>query len=350
MREKRKKGENKFHSSLFDTVRLRVRISHGPLHLQRQENPERIIYAKREYRVRGRFKGTYAVIASADRSRSAMYIEASIPKYLTGQNVVGIEDLKQGSIELIEEVLSQANIQPSHAERKIYLRGDFTLMRVDYANHLWCGDETSAEFFMRALRKRMAAKAWAYSAYRDETVYLRQHSKRATLKGYDKGKELRKRPLGSQVRYATALRTLAKGLVRFELTLRAEELKRLNLHLPAAWSAEIARKLLNEHVRRMIPLEGMVPRTSNFSGLRPLLRDRLELFLRGAVDAFTRNRGSLPANKRDVMKHTGIDITSVLTPEEQANAFLTLRQIFKEGWGYRSWPGKWEALKAGAQG
>ena len=79
--------QKKFLSSLFDTVKVKVRVRHENLYLLKQEKASKIIYADRQYRVRGRFKGTFAIIASADKGES-LYIEASIPKFLTGQNIV----------------------------------------------------------------------------------------------------------------------------------------------------------------------------------------------------------------------------------------------------------------------
>jgi len=336
----------RFQSSLFDTVKVKVRIRHENLYLLRQQHPKRIFHNDGQYKVRGKHKGTFAIIGNADGGE-ALYIEGSMPRFLTGQNLVGHEDLMAGAIEMIGAVLRRARISPTAEEQQAYRAGDFELLRVDYANHLWCGSARRAQYFMAALRRHTVARSQDYTAYKKETLYWRQHSSRQTLKAYDKGRQIAKKPMGPRVYATAALTKRAAGLIRFELTLRADELKRLGLRDPSAWTAEVARRMLDEKVREVLPTEGRVPNEVLFGKLSRGLRQRLELWLRGGTNAFTDYPGSFAKSKKEVMEKTGIDIMSVATPAQQARAFCTLREMFDEGWGYQCWKKKWEKMKRG---
>lgn len=335
---------NLFMSSLFDTIKVRIQLVHEPLYeLCAKEN--KLCYIDKSYKVRGKF-GTYATIAS-EANRTSLTIEASIPNFLSGQNLVGIENLKKGAIELIDAVLKRAGITPTEAEKKRYREGTFLLLRVDYAAHVNCGTPEIAEIFMTALRAKLAGKPRDFSAYHNETVYWGMYSNRRTLRAYNKGRKMNKKALGKHVYAATLLTREGQSMVRLELTLRADELKRLDLRQPGDWTVEVARDLLKEFIQRLLPLDGKVPDVANMNLLSPTLRDRLELWLRGSLDAFTRYPGSLSQSRREILRQTGIDIRSTLKPEEQQAYFRLLKDVMLEGWGYKCWESKWEKLKAG---
>lgn len=338
----------KFLSSLFDTVKLRVFVEHRDLYEVRQMYPKRLNYRDGQYSLKGRF-GTPARLASR-KGQGALYVEASIPKFLTGQNLIGTENIHQGAIELIDEVLARLRIQPSRAETDRYRSGDFDLMRVDYASHLWCGSQAGVDAVMHALRLRTVAKTWEFSQYRNESLYWSPHSRRSTLKAYDKLKELAVRPMPTIVRHREILMQKAVGLVRFELTLRAKELQRLGLNRAEAWTVDRARDLLEKRVKAVLPLDGSVICLPGIEYLGDRTRTRLELFLRGQSDAFSRYPRARRDDRREILLHTGIDIDSVLTPDQQRACMETIQEAFRQGWGYYSWERKWPNMRKGKSG
>jgi len=342
-------SKSPFLSSLIDTVKVRVQVVHPPLFELKTEHPDTVRYVGKKYKVRSKFPGVHALIHS-ELGGNTILIEASIPKFLTGQNLVGRENLKASAIELIDAVLERAHITPTSAERARYRSGTFELLRVDYAAHVDCATQSLANTMMIRLRKQMASKAIDFSAFFHETVYWGQLSRRRTLKAYLKGRELRKHPLSEHVLHAQRLMRKANSLVRFEFTLRAEELKRLDLRTPDKWSGEVARGILNDMLHRVLPLNGKLPNIDGIQDLSRSLQDRLELWLRDCPDAFTRYPGSYSESRKKVLEATGIDVQSTLTPEQQKKCFTTVRQAFENGFGFRSWHGAWEKLKSGSKG
>lgn len=336
-----------FRSSLFDTIKVKVFLRHEPLQVLARRAEGAVVFTGKKYKVRGRFAKARATLFS-DYACETLMIEASPSKYLTGQNIVGLEDLKALAVEMIDDVLLRARIPATTEERQRYQAGDFELLRVDYAAHVDCGTSEAAAAYLMAIRAAAAGSGACYSAYQDETVYWGQNSRRRTLCVYRKGRELAKRPLGSQVYGARHLTKRAQALVRFELTLRAGELGRLGLRRPDAWSVDRARALLQEAVTRALPADRKVPSVSGISSLPRTLQDRLELWLRGSVDAFSRYSDSaLRESRRVILMHTGIDIRSTLTLQDQARLFVTIKDLTDVGGGYKSWESKWKKLRKG---
>lgn len=338
----------RFHSTLFDTVKVKIELEHEPLYLLVKKFPKRVRYYKGQHRVYGKFKKTYALIASA-KGHKHLFIEASIPKFLSGQNIVGTMELKAASIEFILAVLKRGKFTPKPDELKKIKEGQFQLMRVDIANHLPCRNEKVAAAIMWALRMMHAAKDQPFSAYSHETLYWRQRSSKASLKAYRKRLQLqvKKYRLQDDVRYRKALLKRAEGAVRFELTLRSDELKRRRLKDPNAWTPEIAQQLLEKQVAGVLPLKGSVVDVKGMRNLSKTQRDRLELFLRGKSDAFSSWPGAFAKDRREVLKHTGIDVKSVLTPMKQAACMRTLQQEFDDGWDFQAREKLFKKLKQG---
>lgn len=340
-----------FHSSTFDTVTVRILAENIDLRRHSQLNPDRMAYRKGRYVVRSRF-GSDAALTS-HRGRGLLFIEASLPKFLTGQNFIGTEKLLERTIELVDQVLKRARIELEPHEVRRYRSGNFTFTRVDYANHLWCGSHEQSVVFRNALHRRSMAKTWACAEHHAHTLHWSEHSKRRTLKAYLKYPEMQARTMSPLVRWRTKLLKLSRGLVRFELTLRGPELKRLApegvpLDRPGAWSPRIARELLTKHVTAVLPTKGQSIDITGMENLKRATRMRLQLWMLGHTSAFDEVPRARRDDRREILMHTGIDIDSVLPLPQQQKYAKPLLQMFEAGWDFKAWDSKWEKMKRGA--
>jgi II/X family phage/plasmid replication protein len=127
------KESKPFFSSLYDTVKVRLQLQHPRLR-ELAESNRNVRFRHDGFRVDSKFKGIRARLGS-EKGCANLVIEGSIPKFLTGQNVVGSEDLTVAVIEFIDEVLKRAGICPTKAERRRYREGTFELLRVCYVTH-----------------------------------------------------------------------------------------------------------------------------------------------------------------------------------------------------------------------
>ena len=333
-----------FHSSLIDTVRMVLYIRHEPLARVMEGNPLMSRDGFKFY-VRSPYTQAVAQVFSFDKGTKLVF-EFSIPKFLTGQNLVGIEDMHRGCLQGIKAICNLMGIRPTSAERAAIESGGYRLTRVDLTKHIDCGTADRAAAMMFAIRNHLVGKAKDIAFYDDNTFYVGQHSKRRSLKIYRKDIELQARPMPENVYRRHALMRMAVGLVRTELTLRREELTERGLDSPLAWTPEKARSLLAAWDNRLRLTDGKVPDVASVDGLTPTLQQKFRAWILGDATAFTRGvtHETYRESRRRVYDKTGVDVGNHLTPVEQRKATLTIRKMFDAGSGYRSYEGKWDSM------
>lgn len=340
-----------YFSCLIDTVAVLIDVRHKPLWKIAQNNPN--IKKKGNYQllVSSPFSPKItARVFSRDKGTTLM-IEASIPKFLTGQNIVGREDLFGPCLEMILAVLNQMGIEPTPSELRKLQRGYFTMTRIDYAVHCSCSSPERAAALMASLRSLIFAKSKDASAYGIETVYIGQHSKYWTLRAYRKDLELgvRGRGLPINVYGRDHLHEMARNCVRLELVLRSPKLKSLGLDDPHSWSMEGARKRMQKWVDRLSQASGYVPDIVGMDELTSNQQLKLRLWLAGDLTAFTSSPTTFAATRKTIFTKTGIDISGEPDADLQQRAVKCIRDVFVEGIGFKSYPHKWEALRGGTR-
>ena len=333
-----------FHSSLIDTVRVVLNIRHQPLMRVMERNP---LISRDGFKFYVRSPDTQAVaqVFSFNKATKLVF-EFSISKLLTGQNLVGIENMHRGCLQGIKAICNFMGIRPSGAERAAIETGCYRLTRVDLAKHIDCGTAERATAVMFAIRNHLMGKAKDIAFYDDNTFYVGQHSKRRSYKIYRKDLELLAHPMPSNVFGRDGLMRKAVGLVRTELTLRREELTERGLDNPLAWTPEKVRSLLAAWDNRLCLTDGKVPDVATVDELTPTLQQKFRAWVLGDATAFTRGvtHETYRESRRRVLDQTGIDVGNHLTPQEQRKATLTIRKVFNAGSGYRSFESKWDSM------
>ena len=134
--------------------------------------------------------------------------------------------------------------------------------------------------------------------------------------------------------------------MRFELTLRGKELTRLALTSPSAWDAQVAQKQLAPWLWKMKQAEGVLPDTNGINRLSAVMQNKLRLWLLGDTLAFVRgvSKDAYRDARKKVKTATGLDIELARSPELQAAAFTTIRQLIERGLGFKTYEKKWDLL------
>lgn len=339
-----------FYSSLIDTVAVLIELNHKPLRKIAEASPH------------VRKKGQYQLAVSSPMSpkicarvfsrddRSQLLIEASIPKFLTGQNIVGVEELFEPCKQMIFSILAQMGVEPTAVERRKLEHGKFQMTRVDYATHCDCAAPKRAAAVMAAIRSLVYAKAKDASSYGNETVYVNQHSSRQTLRIYRKDLEIQKRGRGLPpcVYGREFLQKKVQNAVRMELVLRSPELKRLGLNDPLAWSVEGARQRMKKWIDRFANASGVMP-SSDYMGLLTNTQQlKLQAWLQGDSTAFTGSPTTLANTRNIILEKTGIDVRGEPDVELQRRAIMSIRDVFEQGIDFKSYDRKWDALCNGS--
>ena len=345
-----------FFSCLIDTVSVLIDVRHKPLWKIAHNNANVRLKGTFELRVCSPLSSKITARVFSRNKGTTLMIEASIPKFLTGQNIVGREDLFAPCLEMILSVVNQMGIEPTPGELRKLRRGQFTMTRIDYAVHCSCSSPERAAALMAALRSLIFSKAKDASAYGIETVYEGQHSKYWTLRAYRKDLELdvRGRGLSANVYGRDHLQEMAQNCVRLELVLRSPKLKRLchgdrDLSDPLAWSVDGARKRMQKWIDRLSQASGYVPDMVGMDELTVLHQFKLRAWLAGDLTAFTSSPTTLAATRKAILTKTGIDISGEPNVDLQQRAVKCIRDVFFEGIGFKSYPHKWAALCSGTR-
>lgn len=335
-----------FLSSLFDTVRVVIKIKHPKLDCIAKLLPN-MTQNGYVYFVRSPYTDAQAQVMSR-KDGEELILEFSIPKFLTGQNIVGIEDLHAGCKLGIQTILKLIGIRPTPKEIRAIGDGKYRLTRVDIVVHVDCATSERAAAMMWALRNHIVGKGKDVSMYEADTVYVGQHSRRRSLKAYRKAIELIKNPMPAHVYGRQHLTNKSVGLVRLELVLRRDWLTDRKLDSPLSWTPDVARRLMQTWADRLIQAPGVVADVAHLDQLTPALQIKTRAWLFGDQLAFTRDvtRATYRHNRKRVLDTTGIDVDSHLTPEQQGQAQLTIRQMFERGFGYRDHADRWDRLRA----
>ena len=339
-----------FFSCLIDTVAVLIDVEHKSLRKIAQNNPNITWNGNYQLEVHSPFSAKIKARVFSREKGTKLMIEASLPKFLTGQNIVGLEELFEPCKQLIFSVLGQMRIEPTDAERRKIQRGKFEMKRVDYALHCDCATPERAAAVMAAIRSLMYAKAKDPGSYGDETVYAGQHSNRWTFRIYRKDFEIKKRGRGlpASVYRRDYLIAKVQNCARMELVLRAPELKRLGLNDPLAWNVEAARQRMHVWIDRLSTASGVVPNIEHLNDLTSVQQMKLLLWLGGHRTVFTHSHSTFAATRKTILAKTGIDIRGEPSVELQHRAMQTIREVLHHGTGFKNYVHKWDALRKGA--
>jgi len=340
-----------FMSSLIDTVALVIDLRHKPLKKLAENNALVKQKGNFELQVLSTVSKKIKARVMSRENRDKLYIEASVSKYLTGQNIVGREELLDQCIALIDDVLPKMGLVPTPAERAAINAGNFEMKRIDFAMHCDCGTPDRAVALMTALRSLMFAKAKNASAYGIETVYVNQHSPYWTLRCYRKDLEILKssRALPLNVYGRDYLMGKVQNCVRLELVLRARELARLGLNDPSAWSVDDAHKRMQKWINRLTDVEGVCPSVDRIKDLPAGMQTKLLGWLAGDLATFARSPSTERLAHKKILAVTGINIRGEPSVERQRSATLCIRDVFQQGIGFKDHGHKWERLLKGAE-
>lgn len=333
-----------FKSSLFDTMKMKIEV---PAKTVKELHASALKHDGYSFKVPGPFPGCIATIFSRP-SEKVVYIEAG-PKFLTGQNIVGIEDAHQLTSEIILAALARAGLSVGRSLAERVEKGAYELLRADFVAHCDCGSPERLRAVMLALRHLAVSTARDVSFYGAETIYIGQHSRRRSLKIYNKGSELAVRPIPEGVLNRERLTEKAQSLLRFEFVLRGEELKRLGLSSPKALTTEVARGLIQRQFDFVTRAGGVVPDSLLGYDMPQSCEAKFRAWLLGDWVAFVESPTTFASNRRRILAATGIDIASPFDETTQRRFFTTVSDVLRDGVGFKAHPKLWERQKERAE-
>lgn len=337
--------EDGFGSSLIDTVKFRLRLAHEPLVDIAAKSP-RVHRDGRRFTVEGQFPGTSANIWSPADNQS-LVIEASVSKFLTGQNVFGLRSVDRACEELGRAVLDRLGIEIDEELEEALRNGNMALLRVDAAGHLKCSSEEEAAAVMAALRRLAVTADGDWCAIKNETVTLGSWSRRRTFTIYRKDIELAKRLPSSNVWRRSHLLAAAKNMIRFELSLAGQELRRQGVRVVRDCQSGRLFEQLSDWFKLVACTTRPLPIVAAIEKLPDSLALRVRAWTLGDANAFAVAPSTRRQYRRQILELTGIDINSPLDAREQRKALRTVRDALVEGLTLCDRSDLWERLRVG---
>lgn len=178
-------------------------------------------------------------------------IDGNPAKFLQGHNLFGSNNLLGLNFEFFSKICKISQLQPSNEDLQAWAIGNYDLSRVDCTSSFALPSQNDVMTWLRAASATSTSRGrhQTASAYSGETLYFGQHSRRISLKLYNKWRELQKHPLHDALPFKNQLEEYAKPLLRSEVRLLTMELKKRSLNKASHWKNE---SVIDEIIRERI--------------------------------------------------------------------------------------------------
>lgn len=249
-----------------------------------------------------------------DLEKREFWTETSIPKLLQGHNVFGSNRLQYLCLEVARLIYNHLGLRFTRRERRQIEGRRIRLGRADTTCSFRMASPEEVPITIEACWEHLRAEGLDWSAYGNddfESVYKQQHSTRITEKFYAKYAELmvKRHGIPDCVAQRPLVLEYAKYLVRFEVTWRAPELRRLGLEHADQWTPQIVRQIIMERLDRL-NLQGAIRERLAPKHLDNLNKgDRVfyDLWAQGSNLRPNRHYSPLKRTRQNLLKH-GVDI------------------------------------------
>ena len=255
-------------------------------------------------------------------------------KWFQGHNLWGTDDVPSLIAATLDAIAAALGLDVTPETRTSWLAGDVQITRVDVTESFHLDSRAQVLAWLRA------AEQTAHLSHRGRgqlvkgtTLYFGKNSRRWSLKVYAKGQEIEAKGHGQDAILALPhARAWADRTLRAELTLRAMELKRMNLGTVTAWLPvdgvpfDVA-ALLHERLGAMTMTTTAALSAEILDTLRPSLRTAVLAWEAGADLRATLPKATFYKFRAELLPH-GIDIATLI-PREGVSNVVPLHRVLE---------------------
>ena len=195
-----------------------------------------------------------------NHQNQTLCIEASLPKLVQGHNVFGSNRLEFLCLNVIKLIYNQLGLSLCSRERSIIRKHRIKIGRLDITCSFRLNSPEEVRGAIEEIFHQLRAKGLDWAAYGCDdylTIYNQKGSKRISDKFYAKYNELLRNKIPEKVVERSRILKFALSLLRYELTYRAPELRRLNLEYADQWKPDMVRQLIMKRIS-MLNLQGSI--------------------------------------------------------------------------------------------
>jgi len=246
--------------------------------------------------------------------RSCVFVQGSL-KVFQGHNLWGTDDLPGLCLEALSLICLERGITPSAVDLEDWHRGAISVKRVDPTYMYDLGTAQRVDTALRAMQDRGRLKFRGGTDPHPHGVIFGKGSRRWSLMAYNKLAELLAHPLPLGLQ-GGHLEAYAAGKLRIEPRIRAQELKRRELHLTAAWGDNTALELHQDLVQRLNIAQADMIEPSTLEGLSGRLQVAYQAWVDGHDLRRMLSRRTFYRYRAELLEH-GVDI-ALKRPREEA--------------------------------
>lgn len=267
----------------------------------------------RRVSVEGSYSSKFQVKSDGD---THLWISGNPSKFLQGHNLFGSNNLRQLVTLLMIELTDRLNLKPSSEDFYAWHEGRYDLKSVDIAECYRLNSTKDVDNWIRSAAPLVRGKHQGVSAYGGETIYVGQKSRRIALKIYNKARELQKHKPHKDIPCIGRLFEYAEGLLRVEVRILSQELKRRGLNRASAWTPEICNQIHLERIGRLEMPKKLRLTATEISELPPRLVAVVKLWEGGSDLRSVYPRATFYRYRGELKKY-GIDISA--PPKTETN-------------------------------
>lgn len=279
---------------------------------------------------------TQNVLSRSDGSRigTQLYIDGNFAKFLQGHNVFGALDIPLLVAAGVQQALTLCGISIYPVQLQRIYSGHFKVKRIDLTATYNCGTSTDVDHWLQSCSV-MARSRSGRPELTKGTLYFQKHSRRWTVKFYNKHKEILKNRLPLEL-LNSPIPAFTDGKLRCEVTLRGLELveqiaqKRLNKAdvYGSDLTPEFCQELYQSYVERIdmsdvyrIPESAVLALPNTLRGTYELWSHGFDMRQHLAQNTFYRHR-------REIKNRLGCDI-SLPPPRSAKNNVVPLLRVIE---------------------
>ncbi len=178
-----------------------------------------------------------------------VYISGNPTKYLQGHNIFGTNDFHHLMVAFFIELFKMAEISITDKELDFLERGYYRLTRIDCTDSLVFSSQKEVDMVLNRIAESGHYRHRGNATMDRGTIYFGKNSKKWSLKIYNKYKEVLKRKLPYTINKDKLLE-FAKKLLRFEIVLRQQELKKQKLDFACNWNEKTVLEMIMKYINK----------------------------------------------------------------------------------------------------
>lgn len=203
--------------------------------------------------LRGSYESTVNIL-SCDHSRcpqtgdyTHVIMDGNPVKYFQGHNLWGTNDLVGLVLEFVIELSKALNLPIGNDDMSKIIKGDYQLFRVDSTMMVSCGNNANVDSILYSVERLAHMRYKGKALASGSTLYFGKHSRRESLKMYNKAKEIRAKghELHTELASLQSLKDWVSDKLRIEAVTRSMQLKDYRLNLASRWSEETPNEILD---------------------------------------------------------------------------------------------------------